>query len=176
MLKLKQLGSSYQRKALRLRSSGMAGIGEAGAIINVAQIGISLSNTLIAYIGEVKDAPSRIHRIGNEVLTTSERLKDIGELVEKNSQSRILSDESIKSAVRCSSECHKIIEDVKIILCKSGWQGQSRALNEDEIDTSLFSTLRWPFLKVKLEVPRVELQRIKIDLSLIFTSAMVFTA
>lgn len=58
----------------------MAGIGEATAIIAVAQVGISLSNTLIAYVGEVRDAPSRIDRIGNEVLTTSERLKDIGGL------------------------------------------------------------------------------------------------
>ena len=31
-------------------------------------------------------------------------------------------------------------------------------------------------LKRKLEIPRVELQRIKIDLLLIFSAAMVFTA
>jgi len=78
----------------------MAGIGEASAILAVAQIGISLSNTLITYFGEVQDAPIRIQHIGNEVLITSERLKDIGELVDKNHQTRIFSDEGVSQ--RCS--------------------------------------------------------------------------
>ncbi|KAL8978812.1 MAG: hypothetical protein Q9177_006303, partial [Variospora cf. flavescens] len=76
----------------------MAGIGEASAILAVAHIGISLSNTLIAYVNEVQDAPHRIHRIGNEILTTSERLKDIGELVETNGKTQTLSKKGVESA------------------------------------------------------------------------------
>lgn len=144
-----------------------AGIGEASAILAVAQLGISLSNSLISYIGEVRDAPFRIQRISNEVATTCERLKDIGDLVEKNQQTNIFSQEGINSAVRCSEECSKIIEDVKAVLRKGG---------KDDIDPSVFSTLRWPFLKRTLDVPRAELQRIKIDLSLLFSSAMALGA
>ncbi len=154
----------------------MAGIGEASAILAVAQIGFVLSNTLIAYIGEVKGAHSRINSIGNEIQTTSERLKEIGQLVEKNRQNPILSQASITSAVRCSSECRDIIDDVKKILCKSELSQKSGAPEKDEIDISLFSRLTWPILKRKLEIPRVELQRIKIDLLLIFSAAMAFTA
>lgn len=154
----------------------MSGVGEASAILTVAQLGISLSNTLIAYIGDVQDAPFRIQRIGNEILTTSERLKDIGELVDKNRQTHIFSQEGIHSAVRCSEECHKIIEDVTVILRKSGWQQNSTPFDKDAIDLSLFSSLRWPFLKTKLEVPLAELRRIKIDLSLLFSSAMTLGA
>lgn len=151
----------------------MAGIGEASAIFAVAMLGISLSNSLIAYIGEVQDAPSRIQSIGNEVLTTSERLKDIGELVDKNGQTNTFSDEGVRSAIRCSEECKTILMELKRVLCKSGW---SHGPDSDEIDPSLFSTMRWPFLKPKLEVPRTELMRIKIDLTLLFTSAMVLRA
>lgn len=154
----------------------MAGIGEASAILAVAQIGISLSNTLIAYVGEVQDAPSRIQRIGNEVLTTSERLKDIWELVDKNHQTRIFSDEGVPSAARCAEECKKILLELKNVLGKSGWHQQSKIEGKIEIDTSLFSTLRWPFLRTKLEVPRAELNRIKIDLTLLFSSAMALGA
>lgn len=154
----------------------MAGIGEASAILAVAQIGISLSNTLIAYVGEVHDAPFRIQRIGNEVLTTSERLKDIGELVEKNEQTRIFSDEGVQSAVRCSDECHKILNELRSVLGKSGWHQLGKRDDKVEIDTSLFSTLRWPFVKIKLEVPRAELERIKVDLMLLFSSAMALGA
>lgn len=154
----------------------MAGIGEASAILAVAQIGFALSTTLIAYIGEVKGAHSRINGIGNEIQTTSERLKDIGQLVEKNRQNPILSQASITSALRCSSECRDIIEFVKNTLCKSEWPQKSEAPEKIEIDISLFSRFMWPMLKRKLEIPRVELQRIKIDLLLIFSAAMVFTA
>lgn len=154
----------------------MAGIGEASAILTVAQLGISLSNTLIAYVGEVQDAPSRIQRIGNEVLTTSERLKDIGELVGKNGQTNTFSDEGVQSATRCSEECNIILEDLRRVLCKGGWSQRSNGQERDEIDTSLFSTMRWPFLRTKLEVPLAELMRIKVDLTLLFTSAMALGA
>ncbi|KAL9607653.1 MAG: hypothetical protein Q9167_007457 [Letrouitia subvulpina] len=154
----------------------VAGIGEASAILTVAQLGITLSNTLITYIGEVKDAPERIQRIGNEIATTSERLKDIGEIVEKNQTIYIFSDEGVRSALRCSIECKKIIVDLQAILAKGGWRQTSSALEKDEIDISLFSSLKWPFLKTKLEVPRAELQRIKVDLSLLFSSAMALKA
>lgn len=153
-----------------------AGIGEASAILSVAQIGISLSKTLITYIEEVKGAPSHIQRIGNEIRTTSERLKDIGELVNQNPQNKVFSEEGINSAVRCSSECQEIIRDVKSVLCKGGWKAYPRDSDKDELDPSLFSTFRWPFAKIKLEVPRAELHRIKVDLSLLFSAAMVLRA
>ena len=153
-----------------------AGIGEASAILSVAQIGISLSKTLITYIEEVKDAPSHIQRIGNEILTTSERLKDIGELVNLNPHTKVFNEEGINSAVRCSSECQEIIKNVKSVLLKGGWKAYSRDSEKDEVDPSLFSTFRWPFAKIKLEVPRAELHRIKLDLSLLFSAAMVLGA
>ena len=153
-----------------------AGIGEASAILSVAQIGITLSKTLITYIAEVKDAPSHIKRIGNEILTTSERLKDIGELVNQNPQTKVFSEEGINSAVRCSLECQEIINDVKSVLYKGGWKTYPRDPDQDEVPPSLFSTLRWPYAKIKLEVPRAELHRIKVDLSLLFSAAKVVGA
>ncbi|KAL8869276.1 MAG: hypothetical protein Q9198_007932 [Flavoplaca austrocitrina] len=154
----------------------MTGIGEASAILTVATFGIALSNSLIAYIGEVQDAPSRIQRIGNEVLATFACLKDIGEIVDKNHRTKTLSDEGVRSAIRCSEECKTILIELKRVLCKSGWSQQSDGLERDDIDTSLFSQMRWPVLKSKLKVPRAELMRIKVDLTLLFTSAMVIEA
>lgn len=150
----------------------MAGVGEASAIITVAHLGISLSNTLIAYIGEVRDAPGRIEQVGNEVLTTSERLKDIGELVDKNPETNFFSQEGISSAKRCSDECQQVIGEIRQVLQKGGFVPKAQVVEKDEIDVSLFSSLRWPFIKARLEAPRAELQRIKIDLSLLFSSAM----
>lgn len=153
-----------------------AGIGEASAILAVAQLGISLSRSLITYFEEVKGAPAHIRRIGNEILTTSEILKDIGELVNQNSHTKIFTEEGINSAVRCSKESQQIIQEVRVVLFKGGCQDYSRQSDEDEVEYSLFSTLRWPFVKSKLELPRAELQKIKLDLSLLFSAAMIHRA
>lgn len=151
----------------------MAGIGEASAIIAVASLGISLSKTLIEFVGEVKDARSRIERIGNEVLTTSERLKEIGNLIERNKQTRIFSEEGISSAKRCSTDCQQIIDELKTLLLKGGSELRSETF---EINASIFSAIRWPWIRAKLEVPRAELQKVKIDLTLLFSSFMAVGA
>lgn len=154
----------------------MAGIGEAITILSVASIGISLSNTLIAYVSEVQDAQNRIQRISNEILTTSERLKEIGDLVDKNGQTHTFSDEGVQSAVRCSEVCKTVLSELKSILSKGGWRQRTDGQVKDEIDTSIFSKMRWPFVKTKLEVPRAELSKIEIDLTLLFSSAMALKA
>ncbi|KAL8730546.1 MAG: hypothetical protein Q9166_004000 [cf. Caloplaca sp. 2 TL-2023] len=154
----------------------MTGIGEASAILTVAQLGIGLSNTLFAYISEARDASSHIERIGNEVLITSERLREIGVLVNANSQTHTFSDEGVRCAVRCSEDCHAILHELKSILFKSGWSDRPDGQERDAVDLSLFSTIRWPFLRTKLEAPRAELAKIKLDLTLIFTSALAYRA
>lgn len=146
------------------------GVGEASAILAVAQLGIKLSHTLISYVGEVKDAQNRIRRIGSEIATTSQTLSQIGDLVKTNGRTKYLNQEGIRSAERCSMECSVIIECVRSELEKTGWQADSSA------NASFLTTLYWPFVRGRLELPRTELQRIKADLTLLLTSAWVLRA
>ena len=150
----------------------MAGIAEASAIITVAQVGIGLSQTIIAFVSDVRDAPKTIVRIGNEIKTTSGRLKEIAGLIEENTTNRLLSDEGVGDVARCSYECDLILAQVGNLLIKGGWRKNETAFDKDDIDISLFSALKWPFLKSRLETPRAELQIIKADLNLLFTAAM----
>ena len=150
----------------------MAGIGEASAIIAVAQAGIGLSKILIAVIGDIQEAPNAIVRVGNEVQTTSGRLKEIGALVKDNKDRKLFSDEGVRDAARCSHECDMILAQIGNLLVKGGWKKESPALDKTDIDISLFSAFRWSFLKTRLQTPRAELQIIKADLNLLFTSAM----
>ena len=60
------------------------GVGEASAILTVAQIGIKLSHILTNYVGELKDAQNRIRQMGSEIATTSHTLNQIGDLVKRN--------------------------------------------------------------------------------------------
>lgn len=150
----------------------MAGIGEATAIIAVAQAGISLSMVIIAYVGDVRDAPSSVARIGNEIKSTSGRLQEIAEIIRDNPVTGLLLDSAVGDATRCSSECELILAQVGNLLVKGGWKRDSTELSKDDIDTSVVASLKWPFLKTRLETPRVELQRIKADLMLLFNVAM----
>ena len=150
----------------------MAGIGEASAIIAVAQAGISLSKVIIAYVGDVRDAPKSVSRIGNEIDSTSGRLEEIAGIIQDNPNTQLLLDTAVRDATRCSCECELILAQVGNLLVKGGWRTDSTGLSKDDIDTSVVASLKWPFLKTKLETPRVELQRIKADLSLLFNVAM----
>lgn len=147
-----------------------SGVGEASAIIAVAQLGIKLSSALISYVGEVKDAQNRIRRIGNEIATTSQSLSQIGDLIERNPSTKYFNRDGVRSAERCSKECAVIIECVSNELEKIGWQDGS------DTNASFLTTLYWPFIRGRLELPRTELQRIKTDLTLLLTSAWVLGA
>ncbi|OAT07805.1 hypothetical protein BDBG_03834 [Blastomyces gilchristii SLH14081] len=154
----------------------MAGIEGVSAIITVAQVGFALAKVLIEYIEEVKDASSRIRRVGNEIRTTSERLLDIGKLVETNPITNALSSEGIQSAVRASDECAQVLRELRTILAKGGYTPSHTLVQKEEIDISYFTKFKWPFIKFRLEVPRAELQRIKSELTLLFTSVMAISA
>ena len=150
----------------------MAGIGEASAIIAVAQVGIKLSKTIFEFASEVRDAPKEIRRIGRDICTTSERLEEIGRLIEKNPISHLFSEGGIASAIRCSNDCDEIITEVTILLAKGGWVSGSAALDKKDLDISLLDALRWPFIRSKLASPQAELEKVKASLTLLFNSAM----
>ena len=150
----------------------MAGIGEASAIIAVAQAGISLSMVIVAYVGDVRDAPKSISRIGNEIKSTSGRLEEIAEIIRDNPKTKLLLDTAVEDATRRSSECELILAQVGNLLVRGGWKRDSTGLSKNDIDTSVVASLRWPFLKTRLDTPRVELQGIKADLILLFNVAM----
>ena len=154
----------------------MAGVGEATAILEVAELGFGVSSALIDYTNEVKDAPGRIKSIGDEIKTTSKRLQEIARLVEKNSQTRLFSQEGLQNVLRCSDECYQAIGEVRFVLRKTGYQRNPVEFDRSQLDISYHTKLQWPLIKTKLEVPRTALQRIKIDLSLLFASVMAISA
>ena len=150
----------------------MAGIGEASAIIAIAQLGIKFSKTIFEYAGEVKEAPKEIRRIGRDLCTTSERLEEIGRLINQNPTNHLFNEGGIASAARCSSDCNEIIVQVTGLLAKSGWVSGAGALQKKDLDISLLESLRWPFVRAKLASPQADLERVKASLSLLFNSAM----
>lgn len=150
----------------------MAGIGEATAIIAIAQVGIQLSKTIFEFASEVRDAPKEIRRVGRDICTTSERLEEIGRLIEKNPISYLFSERGIVSVICCFNECEEIITEVSILLAKGGWISEPATLAKKDLDISLLEALKWPFIRSKLASPQAELEKVKANLTLLFNSAM----
>lgn len=149
-----------------------AGVGEASAIIAIAQIGIKVSKTIFEYAGEVKEAPVEISRIGRDMCTTSERLQEIGRLIDQNPTTQLFREGGIASAVRCSKDCTDIIGQVTGLLAKSGYVPDPEALEKQDLDIGLLESLRWPLVRRKLASPQADLERVKASLSLLFNSVM----
>lgn len=151
----------------------MAGIGEANAILTVAQVGLQLSFALISYAGEAREVESRIRRIGDEISQTAGRLKDLGDLAQK----KLLQNETaIADANRLATTCQSVILEIRTILKKSKVKLDEAAVDKEEIEITLFDRLQWPWVKTRLEVPRAELARLKADLTLMFLSLMALGA
>ncbi|KAI9706979.1 MAG: hypothetical protein M1820_004567 [Bogoriella megaspora] len=153
----------------------MEGVAAASAIIAIADAGVKLGGALLQYGREARDAPARIKRVGNVIATTSGQLKAVGELIQSNPRRKLLSDFSLRDAQRCADECGQIIRTLRITLCKHGWMQEADDL-DTELDLTIFSAFQWPFIKTKLDAPQADLDRIKLDLNLILTTASVLQA
>ncbi|KAI9885461.1 MAG: Factor arrest protein 11 [Watsoniomyces obsoletus] len=151
----------------------MSGIGEASAIITVAGLGLNLSTALISYVADFKEAAPHISRVSDEVVATSDRLKELGELVAKNKEHRVFSQEGLERADKLATSCRSVLTEIRKTLQKVDItvDVESSSVTNSEIDISKFSKLAWPFVQKSLEVPRSELNRLKIDLLLLYQSA-----
>lgn len=114
----------------------MAGVGEASAIIAIAQFGVNFSVTVWEFAGDVQGARKEIERLVRNIRTTSERLQDIGRLLKENPVSHLFNQGGIESAVRCSSDCEDIISDVSKVLLKAGRELRSKILEQKDLDIS----------------------------------------
>ena len=150
----------------------MAGVGEASAILAIAQFGVKFSVTVWEFASEVKGARKEIGRLVDNIRTTSERLEEIARLVEENPVSRLFNRVGIKSAIRCSEVCRDILSEVTKVLVKAGREPSLGTLEQKDLDISKLGAYLWPFMKKKLEGPQAHLERVKADLILLLNVAM----
>lgn len=69
----------------------MAGLGKAIRVLSSAhKLGVSLSFVLIGFVGDVKGETKRIRILADEVSLTAQRLKEFGDLIEKNDKTKLL--------------------------------------------------------------------------------------
>ena len=140
--------------------------------IGVVTVGFSLAKALNTYISDVKDANDDITSLISDIEATLGQLNDLVKLIEKNKTTKAWSEDGLKHAKKCVTDCEKIITKLRALLQKSTASATARELNRDDIDVSKLERAFWPFNKPQMEVRRKELQRIKQDIMIAYSSYM----
>ncbi len=148
----------------------MAGIGEATAIIALAETGFSLARAINTYISDVSDAKDDILALSSDIDSTFRNLRDLANFIEKNETTKVWSDDGAENARKCVRDSELVIVKMRKLLKKATASDTSAEVDRDEIDITKFQKAKWPILKPELEVRRRELQIIKQDIILAYTS------
>jgi hypothetical protein len=150
----------------------MAGIGEASAIVGVAQLGFSLAKTLNTLIGDYKDARQTLTRMGAEIESTSLAMERLGDLAKKG---RLYGNKGVLEAAGLASRYSDAIVEIRTMLKKKNKPINPNVVSSDEIELSSFQKIQFAFLKPRLEISQLEVSRIKADLTLTYLSMIALT-
>ena len=152
----------------------MAGIGEASAILGVAQIGLQLAQTLVTVIGDYRDAATNINRLRDEIHLTSISLQQLGDLAQGN---RLIPGRGVLEATNLRERCRGVIWEIRTVIKKGDNPLHPQEITKDDIDVSYFTAWKWAlWTKKHLEDPRQELDRLKDSMTLTFVTHMAILA
>ena len=129
-----------------LLPSTMAGIGEVSAIASVISLGFSLATTLNTFISDVTDARDDISSLISDIEATVGQLRDLGKLIEKNETTKARSEDGLRNAKKCVTDCERIIVKLRKLLNKSAASTTSVEVKRDEIDVSKLERSLWSFM------------------------------
>ena len=152
----------------------MAGIGEASAILGVAQIGLQLAQTLVTVIGDYRDAAININRLRDEIHLTSICLQQLGDLAQEG---RLIAGRGVLEATNLRERCRAVLWEIRMVIKKGDNPLHPEDISKEDIDVSYFTSWKWAlWTKKHLEEPRLELDRLKDSMTLTFVTHMAILA
>ena len=112
-------------KELQIRGmSGLEVLGVAASIIQVADAGLRLSNTIYTYINSLSSADKRLDRIARHVRLTSQVVSDIGDLFTQQQTAKFVSKNAVQTATETAKECEEIFNELESVVGKSKYYRQ----------------------------------------------------
>jgi uncharacterized protein YaaN involved in tellurite resistance len=150
----------------------MSGIGEASAILTVAGAGFSLASKLKEILDDYKDAATTIERLREELEATSTSLQNLGQLAERNG---LQNKNAVADTRKLTERCQRTISDIKSVLRLESVPPDPSSSNR-ETELTRLDRVKWVLSKSKLEVPRAELGRLKLDIMLLYLTLMTLRA
>lgn len=145
----------------------MAGIAIVGSIAQIADVGVRPSIRLYSFGEIVSTADKSVLSISQDVSLTSSVLKELGSILGKDSESRILSQNAVETADTLVNQCLKVFEELETILAKKLPGLRSAAAGDGKKKAvMLLERMKWGYLQPKLQLLRGNLDRLKSTLLL----------
>jgi hypothetical protein len=147
-------------------AEALAVIGVVSSVAQLADYGFKLSIKLFSYSEAVSRADKSIQSLSNEVSLTSVVLKELGEILQRD-EAKYISKTAVEATHGTVKECLEVFHGLMNILEKSLPKNEGverRGVGVPRL--KITDKMKWPFLQPKVELLRVNLDRLKASLTL----------
>ncbi|KAJ5905721.1 uncharacterized protein N7473_002637 [Penicillium subrubescens] len=124
--------------------SGLEVIGIAASIIQIADLGTKLSVKLFSFYRQIQNADKAIQHLSSDVALTCAILRELGDSLKQDEQSKLCSPEAHLTAKQMLKQCEEVLQQIQNMIdesrapCKSRWQQATNklrnVLNEPDVN------------------------------------------
>ncbi|CAG8950923.1 hypothetical protein HYFRA_00003140 [Hymenoscyphus fraxineus] len=143
-------------------------LGVAASVAQLADYGIKLSIKLFSYSQAVSQAPATIKELSNDVSLTSTILQELCKTLNSDN-AHVVSSSAIEATQQTADECLTIFKQLNDALEKSLVAlgiAESEHAEKARKGRVVLEKLKWPFKQPKMELLRLNLDRLKASLTL----------
>ena len=150
----------------------MAELGIIASVVQIADVGLRLSIKLYTFGEIVASADRSVISISKDVSLTSGVLKELGQILDSDRETRTFSENAVQTADGIVKECLGVFQEMESILVKKlpalahGDSGDGRSGQRANKATVMLERLKWGYLQPKLQLLRSNLDRLKSTLLL----------
>lgn len=124
--------------------SGLEAVGIAASIIQIADLGTKLSVKLFTFYRKLQNVNQSIQSLSSDVALTCAILRELGESLKQDEQSKLCSPEAYRTAQHVLKQCEGVLQQIQKMMNESGSSGKTRwqqatsrlknVLNEPNVD------------------------------------------
>ena len=148
--------------------SGIEILGIAASVLQIAELGASLSVKLFTFSRKIKNADKSINSISRDIAATGAILRQLGNELDKDQNLRLCSQEAVSTANALVEECNIIFEELNVAL--DGGKSQTTG---HKLILGWKDRIRFPFLEPQVELLRSNLERLKSSL-VVMLNVLIF--
>ncbi|KAJ9206016.1 hypothetical protein DTO164E3_1269 [Paecilomyces variotii] len=145
--------------------SGLEAIGVAASIIQVADLGTKLSVRLFSLYRRFKDADQALRDLSSDVALTCAILRELGESIEKDEQSKLCSEEAFCTLKSILGQCREVLEQIQNMI---DYRNNPQKTPLQRVTEKFRNVL----LEPKLDPLKVNLERLKSTMLLLLNVIM----
>ena len=150
----------------------MAELGIIASVVQIADVGLRLSIKLYTFGEIVASADRSVISISKDVSLTSGVLKELGQILDSDRETRTFSENAVQTADGIVKECLGVFQEMESMLVKKlpilsqGDSGDWKSGQRANKATVMLERLKWGYLQPKLQLLRSNLDRLKSTLLL----------